>query len=369
MNVAHLVLTLNFGGLEQLVIQLSEELKRRGIESSIIALTEGALLDEANRRGVRSLALHKKSGLRPALPLRLARVLREMQVDILHTHNFAPLIYGTLAAKLSKIPTINTRHGRAALRTYAWVWSLTDCVVAVSHDARTELLRHNSIRSDKVSVIWNGIDLSPYRAAPSTDIRRELGLPGDVPLIGTVGRLSEEKDHATLLRAFRTVLDHGIAAKLLIAGGGAMEEPLKNLARELAVDAHVHFLGFRRDVPAVLQGCDLYVQSSRMEGVSLTLIEAMAAGLPVVATRVGGNPEVVQDGETGALVPPADPVAFAAAMTAILRDREAARRLGEAGRRRAYEVFSIDVMVDAYMQLYERVSRKRPTALPASAGR
>jgi glycosyltransferase involved in cell wall biosynthesis len=190
-NVAHLVLTLNFGGLEQVVIQLSEELKRRGVKSSIIALTEGALLDEANRRGVQSVALHKKSGLQPTLPLHLVGVLRRMQVDIVHTHNFAPLIYGTIAAKLARIPTINTRHGRAALHTYSWMWSLTDHVVAVSHDAKTELLRHNSIRSEKVSVIWNGIDLSPYRDAPSTDIRAELGLPRGLPLIGTVGRLSE----------------------------------------------------------------------------------------------------------------------------------------------------------------------------------
>jgi glycosyltransferase involved in cell wall biosynthesis len=358
-NVAHLVLTLNFGGLEQLVIQLSEELKRRGVESSIVALTDGALLEEANRRGVRSLALHKKSGLRPAVPLQLARMLRDLRVDILHTHNFAPLIYGTPAATLCRIPTINTRHGRAALRSYSWLWALTDRVVAVSHDAKTELLRHNSIRSDKVSVIWNGIDLSPYRAAPTTDIRAELGVSRDLLLIGTVGRLSEEKDHATLLRAFRATLDRGVTAELVIAGGGPMEERLKDLARELAVDAKVRFLGFRTDVPAVLQGCNLYVQSSRMEGVSLTLIEAMAAGLPVIATRVGGNPEVVQDSVTGTLVPPADPTSFAAAMFGILRDGQMATRMGDAGRQRADDVFSLRVMADGYMQLYEALARRR----------
>jgi glycosyltransferase involved in cell wall biosynthesis len=357
-NVAHLVLSLNFGGLERLVIQLSEELKRRGMDSSIVALTDGHLLDEANRRGVRAQALHKRTGFSPGVPFQLARVLRDLRVDVLHTHNFSPLIYGTLAATLCRIPTLNTRHGRAALRTYSWVWSLTDHVVAVSHDARTELLRHNAIPADKVTVIWNGIDLSPYRVAQSTDIRAELGVRGDRPLIGTVGRLSEEKDHETLLRAFQAALESGLAAELVIAGGGSMEERLKELARALSIESEVHFLGFRKDVAAVLRGCDLYVQSSRMEGVSLTVIEAMAAGLPVVATRVGGNPEVVQDGITGMLVPAAEPAALAAAIVAIAGDRQTAKRMGEAGRQRAYDIFSLDVMADAYLHLYERLLGK-----------
>jgi glycosyltransferase involved in cell wall biosynthesis len=228
-------------------------------------------------------------------------------------------------------------------------------VVAVSEDARRELVRHNRIRPDKVQVILNAIDLAGYRAlAPRSQERRgELGIPVGVPVCGIVGRLSPEKDHRTLLIALDILRKSGSPAHLVIVGGGG----LKSLAGGLGLDERVHFLGFRSDVAELLPLFDLFVLSSTEEGISLTLIEAMAAGLPIVATRVGGNPEVVVDGETGVLVEPGQPGALAEAVGSLLSDAESRMRMGGRGREVAQERFDIERLIDQYQAIYAEISR------------
>ena len=352
-TVAHVVLTLDHGGLEYLAIQMSEHLQRRGFRSPIVVLTEGALIDEARRRGIDAFVMHKRKGFDVRLIFALRRLIRDQGVDVLHTHNFAPLIYGSLAARLCGIGTVNTRHGRAALKTHPLIWALTDRVVAVSEDARRELLRHNRIRPDKVRVVINAIDLTGYHAAPrpSEQRRRDLGLPLGAPVCGIVGRLSPEKDHRTLLHAL-DLLRASSPAHLVIVGGGPMEGELKSLVRNLGLGERVHFLGFRSDVAELLPLFDLFVLSSTEEGISLTLIEAMAAGLPIVATRVGGNPEVVIDGETGLLVEAGQPAALAAAIGSLLGEPDTRARMGRRGREVALEKFDIERLIDEYQAIY-----------------
>lgn len=338
-------------------MQMSEHLQRRGIRSPIVVLTDGALVGEARRRGIETFVMHKHPGFDFRLIFTLRRLLRREGIDVLHSHNFSPLIYGSLAARLCGIGTVNTRHGRAALRTHGLIWALTDRVVAVSEDSRRELMRHNRIRPDKVRVIVNGIDLTGYKpATPSARERRgELGLPEDVPLCGIVARLSPEKDHRTLLLAVDALRKAGSAAHLAIVGGGPLEGELKTLVQSLGLSARVHFLGFRSDVAQLLPLFDLFVLSSTEEGVSLTLIEAMAAGLPIVATRVGGNPEVVVDGETGLLVEAGQPAALAAAIESLLGDPEIRSRMGRRGRDVAAERFDIERVIDEYQAIYAEI--------------
>jgi glycosyltransferase involved in cell wall biosynthesis len=234
------------------------------------------------------------------------------------------------------------------------MWWMVDEIVAVSEDARTELLKHNAVRPERVKVILNGIglDRTPQDGDAGARLRREFDIPADARVIATVGRLAEEKDHASLLRAFRRVIDRGVPAHLLIVGGGELELQLKQMRRTLGLETAVTFAGFRRDVPDLLNGIDLFVLSSKMEGISLTLLEAMAAGKPIVATKVGGNEEVVADGRTGLLVPPEAPAALADAILAMLLEPRTAEAVGRRGLARVRELFSVERMAEEYLALY-----------------
>lgn len=358
MTVAQLTQSMHVGGLETLVLHLADRLQHRGIRSPIITLTDGALLEEARRRGIETFALGKADGFSPRTLWRLAALLRRQRIDVLHTHNLAPLVYGTLAGALTRTAVINTRHGRAALSAPAPLWGLARSVVAVSEDARRELLAHNRIDAGKVSVILNGIDVDEYSAARTDAVR--TATCGDRALtIGVVGRLAPEKDHQTLLRAFALLQRRGVSATLLVVGGGELAGELQRLATQLGVDSAVRFLGVRKDVAAVLGSIDLFVLPSRMEGISLTVLEAMAAGKPVVTTAVGGNPEVIVHGETGLLVEPANELALADAMATLLADPSMRARFGRAGRERAAHLFSGERMVEAYASLYQSAAAGR----------
>ena len=361
MTVAHVVLTLDHGGLEHLVVGISERLQRRGVRSPIVVLTRGALVGEARRRGLDVVEFNKHDGFDPLVIVRLARLLRRHRVDVVHTHNLAPLVYGTLAARLCGAATVNTRHGRAPLEAHPLIWAMADRVVAVSEDARRELLAHNRIAANKVRVVLNGIDLNPYsRETHHSPLRKaDFGIPDAVPVVGTVGRLSKEKDHHTLLMAFRQVSDTGSPAHLVIVGGGPLQADLGALIQRLGLGARVHLLGSRSDVPDLLPLFDAFVLSSVMEGVSLTLLEAMAAGLPVVATRVGGTPEVVADGESGILVEAGTPEALSSALLSVLADAHVRQKMGARGREIAFRKFDIGRMVDEYGAIYGEVSERR----------
>ncbi len=364
MVVAHVVLTLDPGGQEYLVLQLAEQLERRGIRSPIIALSGGSLMTEAARRGLQVFDAAKSPGFTPRLFWTLSRLFRRLSATVVHTHNMGPLIYGTVAARALGLGTINTRHGRAALSTRRIVWALADRVVAVSEDARRELLAHNSVDPRKVSVVLNGVDVRAF-AAPEADraaVRAAVDIPNDARVFGIVARLAPEKAHATLLEAFALLIARGVPTYLVIVGGGPLEAALKAQAERLGIARFVRFLGFRTDIATLLRGVDVFVLSSLMEGISLTLLEAMAASLPVIATRVGGNPEVVKEGETGLLVSPGDSIGLADAMAALHADPSRARDYGSLGRERALRLFDLKPMVDAYVALYKTAERRVPRA-------
>ncbi|VAX34860.1 hypothetical protein MNBD_UNCLBAC01-1102 [hydrothermal vent metagenome] len=360
MKILQVVLSLKCGGLEKLVIHLSEKLKERGHYVEIVCLGQkGELGEEAERKGIFVTSLNKNDGVDLKLLWRLKKIIKEKEIDLLHTHNMSPLIYGSLVARWVGIKMVNTRHGRASHKTYRFIWNLTSRVVAISDDARTELLQHNFIEENKVKVIYNAINLSDFEFIKNiqfkTQVWHDFGLQSDSLLIGIVARLSIEKDHKTLIKAFQRIAESSMDVKLLIIGDGQLKENLKSLVKKLNIENKVKFLGFRKDIPELINILDLFVLSSTMEGVSLTLLEAMAAGKPVIATNVGGNPEVVVDGDTGLLVPSGDPKKMAEAIIKILSDKELAAQMGNAGRKRVEKFFSLEKMVDKYEKIYQEV--------------
>ena len=350
LTVVHLVLQLETGGMEKLLVEFARHTDRSRFDLRFVSLTtRGTVAEELDALGWQVEALHTPPGVRPGLVCRLAALLRRWGADVVHLHNTKPLIYGGPAARLAGVRTvIYTRHGQRhqASRGQTILFRLAshcaDRIVCVSDDS-AGLSAHDGLPTKKICRIWNGIDIERFTF---------VGPQSSGPAV-MVGRLSPEKDVETLIRAMARIVQARPSFRLEIAGDGVCRPLLEKLAAELGLENHVRFLGNVRDVAAVLaRGC-LFVLPSLTEGISLTLLEAMARGLPVVTTRVGGNPEVVAEGQTGLLVPPGNPDLLADAIVRMVSDVTTARRMGEAGRRRVEECFDTREMVRRYESLYE----------------
>jgi glycosyltransferase involved in cell wall biosynthesis len=229
---------------------------------------------------------------------------------------------------------------------------LPDRIFAVSSDLRQHMIAEG-LPPSRIDVNYNGIHAGEEATrAHRSEARRSLGIADEEVLLGTVGRLDPVKDLPTQIRAVALLRATGAACRLAIVGDGPEAPRLATLIERLGLAGAVHLIGYRADVRAVMAGFDVYLNSSAHEGVSLTVLEAMATGLPVIATRVGGNPEVVMPGETGLLVPAADPQALADAVASLMRAHLSRRAMGQAGRARVLERFSLDRMVDRYYRSY-----------------
>jgi glycosyltransferase involved in cell wall biosynthesis len=349
LRVAHISWGLNVGGLEKLLVEFARHADRAHFDLHFVSLTtRGTLADELERQGWPVTALEEPGGLQPGLVLRLARLFRRARVDVVHTHDERPLLYGAAAARLARVPrVVHTRHGQKARNTrrqvvlFRLATSLADRVACVSDDAAA-LTVGEGVARRRVRTVRNGIDLTRFAYT---------GPAPDGPVV-TVARLSPEKDVATLVRAAALAVRELPSFRLEVAGDGVCMPALRQLTAEMGLGGHVRFHGEVRDIPALLGRARLFVLPSVEEGISLTLLEAMARGLPVVATRIGGNPEVVADGETGLIIPARDPDVMARAMLRLLGDVEESRRMGRSGRRRVETHFDVRRMVADYEALY-----------------
>lgn len=355
-NVLHVVLGLEVGGLEKFVLGLLDTYTR-DINPYVACLeSKGALgggLDPA-----RVFEIGKGPGFSFSAVRKLKRLVAELEIDIVHTHNPAPHLHGALAAFLGGARVVHTKHGRNYPRDYKKIWCnrvasfFSDAIVAVSDNARDVCLHVERIAPAKVSVILNGVDTGLF--APGT--RRD---PALVPKIGIVARLSPEKDHATLLAACAILAGRQLPFTLEVIGDGPLRGELQERAAALGLGGRVNFCGMQEDVAGLLRELDLFVLSSVTEGISLTLLEAMATELPVVATEVGGNPEVVLDGSTGFLVPAGNPAFMAERLAQLLGDPGQRQQMGARGRRRVRELFDVRSTSSRYEQLYSALLHAR----------
>jgi glycosyltransferase involved in cell wall biosynthesis len=367
-TVVHLVSTLGVGGQEMVILSLVEHMDRLRFRPVVLTLHEGGPLVER----IRALGVPVETVGEPGLtglPLvrRLAARLRFHRADVLHTHNPAPHQHGAAARVLAGVPVlIHTKHGRNNFPTRARRWAeqlagrFSDLVVAVSIDSAEVAGTIDRVPAHKLRVIHNGIALGDMP-------RATVGREGRPPRAVHVARLNRIKDQTTLLRAARIVADQLPGFVLEMVGDGPMGEQIRSLATELGLDVVVRFHGMQDDVRPWLADADLFVLSSLSEGISITLLEAMASGLPVVATDVGGTREVVLPGRTGTLVPVGDATALATAMTAMLTDPVGARSMGAAGRERVDAEFNIDRTVAAYQQAYVELLGRRSGATGLAA--
>jgi glycosyltransferase involved in cell wall biosynthesis len=364
-RVVQLALSLNPGGTERLVIDLATRL-RDEVATTVCCLDEaGAWAPELTGRGIEVAALHRGVGFRPGLGRRIARIADAHRATVLHCHHYSPFVYGQIAALLRRrLRVVFTEHGRLSdappsrKRRFAnrCLGRLPGALFAVSHDLRRHMIAEG-LPASRLGVIHNGIEPGPRPGeAERLAARAALGIAPDRLVVGTVARLDPVKDLATLVAAFAALRERrpsGPGAPLLVIVGEGPERPrLEAAAAAAGLADAVRLPGRRDDARRLLAALDLYANTSTSEGISLTILEAMAAGLPVVATRVGGSPEVVVDGETGRLVPARDPGAVAAALVELAGARERARALGEAGRRRVEARFTIERMLRRYLAAY-----------------
>ena len=366
--VVHVVLQARVGGMEKLLVEFAKHADDARFDVRFVCLGPwGPIADELASRGSAVVALAEPDGLRPGLVLRLCLLLRRWRADVVHAHNTKPLLYAAPAARMAGVRrVVYTRHGqrfgarRRETTALRLACRLVDFVVCVSEDG-ARLCDAEGVERGKISTIPNGVDLDRFRASGPR--------PGG-PLV-MVGRLSREKGVENLIAAFGIASREAPGLRLLVAGGGPRAAELQGLVARLGLAGSIRLLGEVRDVRRVLRRGSVFVLPSLTEGISLTLLEAMATGLPVVATRVGGTPEVVLDGVTGLLVPPGSPEALAAAIIRLHGDPELGGQMGLAGLERVRGDFDVTRMVFAYEALYEasaggpRVGGDRPAAGPS----
>jgi sugar transferase (PEP-CTERM/EpsH1 system associated) len=370
--IAHIIHRLAVGGLENGLVNLINNMPPARYRHAIVCLTDYTDFRERIRdKHIPIVALHKAEGHDLGAYVRLWRVLRHLRPAIVHTRNLSGLEHLVLAA-MARIPgRVHGEHGRdiydldgTSIKYNLLRRAIKPFVrhyIAVSVDLSEWLVHTVGVDSRRVTQIYNGVDIQ--RFAPRVGPRPPLGPEGfasqDTLVVGTVGRMHAVKDQLTLVRAFLHILATVPQARawlrLVLIGDGPLRQEASQLLRTAGAESLAWLPGERQDSPDIMRAWDVFVLPSLREGISNTILEAMASGLPVVATRVGGNPELVEEGHTGQLVPPADPVSMAEAIGIYGRDRGLAVCHGRTGRQRVEHQFSMAAMVNSYLAVYDAV--------------
>ncbi|MCX9156876.1 TIGR03088 family PEP-CTERM/XrtA system glycosyltransferase [Niveibacterium sp. 24ML] len=367
--IAHIVFSFKVGGLENGMVNLINRLPHDRYRHAIISLTDvdPAFVARIARRDLEVIELHKPPGPGVREFPKVFQTLRRLRPAVVHTRNLAALEMSVPAWAAGVAVRVHGEHGRdvddpdgsrAKPRWVRRAYSpFVTHYIALSRELKNYLTERVGIAQGRVSLLCNGVD--SVRFAPAAGPRVGLsGSPFNDPslfVIGTVGRLQAVKDQVGLVRAFARLASSHTAARLVIAGEGGSRAAIEAEVRAHDLGDRVWLAGERADVPDVMRSFDLFALPSIAEGISNTVLEAMASGLPVVATDVGGNPELVVAGTCGDLVPAQDPVALADALAAYAGDRVRTREHGRAGRARIESAFSLDAMVAGYDQLYSRL--------------
>jgi glycosyltransferase involved in cell wall biosynthesis len=353
LRIVHLVASLEIGGLERLVVDLARVQRQSGHEVSICCLyRRGPLAEDAAAAGIPVTCFNKTDGIHPGVFFRLTQNLLQNRPDVVHTHNTLVHHYGALAAKLAGVSVvINTCHGlvnsRAkAERIFRATLPLTHAVCMVCDSTRQLLVDRCFIPERKTTVILNGIATERF-----TERRAHPGSARPRIRFGTLGRLAPIKDHATLIRAFAIVARRLPQAELHIAGEGPEHPSLKTMIAEASLGDRVTLTGATNDSAGFLSRLDIFVLSSRSEGLPVVILEAMASGLPIVSTRVGGTPEAAPEGLVAWYCPPASPIEIAEVMLYVARNVDL-RAAGEQACRIARQNFSIASTATRYEDCY-----------------
>jgi sugar transferase (PEP-CTERM/EpsH1 system associated) len=371
--IAHVIYSLGAGGLENGLVNIINRIPENRYRHAIICLTESGSFEERIKNSTtRVYSLHTTPGHSFRIYWTLWKTLRQLEPSIVHTRNLSALEAQIPAFFLTKrVKTVHGVHGRDVFdlegkkRKYnllrKMIRPLVGRYITVSLDLKRWLVNTIGVNKEKVLQIYNGVDQSLFKPGKNsvTDIPINKFLPQEPIVIGTVGRLAEVKDQATLIRAFSTVLEASLLAKqhlrLVIAGNGPMMDQLEMLISELGLGDFVWMAGDRNDIPEILRLLNIFVLPSIGEGRSNTILEAMATGLPIIATNVGGNPELVEDGVNGYLVPPGNPEKLAERIIKLTESSETRSLMGKVSLKKVHEKFNWDSTVENYLSVYDEL--------------
>tara|TARA_B100000029_G_scaffold435252_1_gene449135 strand:- start:25280 stop:26470 length:1191 start_codon:yes stop_codon:yes gene_type:complete len=363
-RIVHIIKATGIAGAEQHLITMLPELDQRNFDICIIVLTEpkkpaDKLFLALEQAGVTSERMIINSHVDPSLVVRLVRRLRGLDPSIVHTHLIHADLYGTIAARIAGVRAIiSSRHNDDPFRSN-WPLSIllrlvnryTNRFIAISDRVRVFTIENEKVPASVVDTVYYGLPVYEHDEGQVVDARTEFGLSKG-PLLVCAARLTEQKGHKWLLKAFKSVVDQFPEASLLLLGDGPLREHLEDTVINLGISNHVRFAGWRTDVMEILPSTDLFVLASEWEGLGLVLLEAMSLSLSIVATEVGGIPEVVVDGETGWLVQSKDSDALAGSILAALRSPNKMLECGRMGKLRVQNIFSVEKMIIDTEKIY-----------------
>jgi sugar transferase (PEP-CTERM/EpsH1 system associated) len=377
MRVMHIVSKVYpYAGMERKVIQLLNRIDRNHFKPFLLSLGDvwGAPRNYLNK-DIELLALHKRNGIQWILVHKMAKILKSRKIDIIHSHNWATLFHAVIAARIAKVPVIiHGEHGRdtkeldKTLKRYIIrkiLYGLVDQIVVVAEDLKNIVIKEFHYNGSKVKLIKNGVEIRRFRQKfDIAEVKRKLGLSKNVFVIATIAKLRPVKDIPTLIRSFKLIHDKNPRVHLLIIGSyGENTDDLKDeigeLIEQLELDPYVKFFGEVENIPELLSVVDVYLNTSLSEGMSNTILEAMASGVPVVASRVGDNPELVLDGQTGFLADRQNPADFAVKTLKILNNPRLKRRMSENSRSIIRKYYPLEGAFQKYQDLYQALYRKK----------
>jgi glycosyltransferase involved in cell wall biosynthesis len=370
LRIAHLIYSPAVGGSEMIAADICGQLDRSVFDPLILFMyqTPGLMPEILSERNVPTCNLNQTRVKRLFGPLLSFKALVGLKIDLLHVHH-VPLWQNIWqAAKLAKIPVILTEHAKYSISRSIKLQEAcgkaarkANCFTTVSKDLKNYFVKEIGISEESITVIPNGVDTSRFTPGPKNGVLQEL-LPykfaGKVLI--SIGRLTEAKDQITLLSAMELLKKQGRNIFLIVVGDGELRIPLEKEIAQKDLTHCVYLAGSRSDVYRLLPGADAFILSSKREGVPMSILEAMAAGLPVIATKVGGIPEVIKDGQNGILVPPEDQNSLANAICRILDDPGFAANLGSRARTTVEENYSIQAVTEAYTKIYLSIFQKNP---------
>lgn len=368
-NILHVISKLPVGGVENQLLLILKNYDRTKFNPIVCSLLDkGEIGKEIEEAGIEVISLNKlKHRFDPTIVRDICHLIKKRNIKIVRTHQYHANLYGRLAGWLAKVPCIvasihnvYTRDKKIHRRIINKLLSrFTDKVVAVSETVKHDILMYDGLSEDKVTVIYNGIDINRFSRINGNIIRKEFKIPFDIPVIGTIGRLTFQKGMKYLLEAVSLVKKRSPKIILLIVGDSPIKDELQNYAKALGMDSHVIFTGSRRDVPELLSAMDIFVLPSLWEGLPNALLEAMAAGKPIIATDIPPIREIVNSEKVGILVPPQNCNAIADSIEFLFHNKNFAENLANAARERVFTTFHIKTSVRHYTELFENILRNK----------
>jgi L-malate glycosyltransferase len=375
-NVLHVVLDMRIGGLQRWVADTAAMMHGEDFHIEVVCLNDlGLFAEQLTERGIRVTLLQKNQEHFDALcPFRLAKFLRQHDIDVLHAHTGAFLFGATAAAISRRSVSVYTEHGRFKTRTLIpqiedrISGRLIDRIVAVSKELEEYLVRDVGLPARRIRTVINGIQTRRFAYRPKPiRLLDEFGLPQSSRILGTVARLDEVKDQLTMLKGFQLVREKHPDSRLFLVGDGPMRQALSDYIGENGLSSSVIITGYRQDIPDMLNLFDVFLLTSLSEGTSISLLEAMASGVPPVVTRVGGNVSIVNDRVDGLLVEPRAAGEMSDAVDHLFADDSERRRFGERAMKKVRETFSLDRMAETYTGIYFDLLREKGRPCPAGS--